>query len=281
MKLLAIGLMAAGILAADVTYTQTTKFQGGTMVDMMQKMASMPMMGRMMSGSRQAFEDQQYDVFVKGNKMARWGKLNSTIYDLDAGITTIDNTKHTYSTLTFDEMQQRMEEAQQRMNHGQQGNLDFDVKVESTGQTRVIDGQTAKEILMTMTAKQANAQGQMVVTSHGWLVPFTPASKEALEFQRKLGAKYAYAFSGMAPGMGSAGKGMSEAMKEMVKQDGYPTLSETQISGVAMGGPMGGNSDPSAPLIKMQSTSDNFAQTGVDDSKFTVPAGYKEEKHKR
>jgi hypothetical protein len=274
-------LLAAGLLPADVTYTQVTKFEGGTLVDMMQKMASMPMIGRM-GNMRQAFQDQQYDVYIKGNKMARLGKETSTIYDLDAGtITTIESTRRTYRTTTFDEMQQRTEQAEQRMKHGQGGDVDFDVKVTNTGQTRQIDGALAKEMLIVMTAKQANEQGKMLVTSHVWLVPYTDSTKEVADFQHKLMGKYANAFSNSGPGMGAAGKGMSEAMKEAMKQDGYPVLTEVEISGVTAGGSMPGmgsdsNSDPNAPLLKTLTEYGHFTQGSVDDSKFAVPAGFKE-----
>ena len=80
--------------------------------------------------------------------------------------------------------------------------------------------------------------------------------------------------------MGGAGAGIGAAMKESFKMDGYPALSDVDVSGVA--GPMmgRGNTDPNAPLIKMETQSSNFATGQVDDSKFVVPAGYKEE-HKR
>jgi hypothetical protein len=287
LRLSAVALLAVCFAPADVIYSQTTKFEGGTLIDMMQKMASMPMMGRMMGGAnmKQAFEEQHYDVFIKGNKMARLGKLTSSVYDLDAGtMTTLDNTKQTFSTETFEEMQQRMEQMQQRMSRGKTGDLDFDVKVSSTGQTREIDGVTAKETLIVMTAKQASAQGQMIVTMHAWMVPSTPATKDVTEFQRKLGAKYAYAFASGGPGMLSTAKGMSQAMKEAMQQDGYPILTEVEITGVTPSGPMGPmgggdtKSDPNAPLIKLQTVNGGFAQGGVDDSKFAIPAGYKETK---
>jgi hypothetical protein len=279
-------MLAGGVLLADVTYQQTTKYQGGTLIEMVQKMASIPMMGRMMGGNqmKQAFEDQRYDIYVKGNKMARWGQLTSSIYDLDAGtITTIDNTKKTYRTATFEEMQRRAEEMQQRMNRNKGGgDLQFDVKAERTGQTRVLDGETAQEMLITMTAKQATAQGQMVVTMDAWLVPIKPGTKEVEEFQRKLTAKYAYAFASMGPAMASAGQGLSAAMQEAMKQDGYPALTDVAIKGVVAGGPMGGgDSDPNAPLIKVETQTGNFAEGAVDDSKFVIPAGYKEDKHGR
>lgn len=271
-------VLAAGLLPADVTYTQTTKFEGGTLVDMMQKMASNPMMARMGN----AFQDQSYDVYLKGNKMARLGKSNATIYDLDAGtVTMIDNTRQEYRTSTFDEMQQRAEQMEQRMNQGKGGATDFDVKVSSTGQTREIDGATAKEMLIVMTAKQASAQGQAKVTTHVWLLPYSTASKEVVAFQRKLAEKYANAFSSGGPGMGAAAKGINAAMKEAMKQDGYPAVTETEISGVTMGGPMaamGGDApaDPSAPLLKTLTESSHFVEGSVDDSKFAIPAGYKE-----
>src|SRR4030088_3206317 len=95
---LQIGLLAslsAGLLAADSSYTQVTKFTGGTAIDMAKKMASMPLIGRMGGGAmKNAFEDQHSDVYVKGNKMARLGGMISTIYDLDAGtVTNINNQK--------------------------------------------------------------------------------------------------------------------------------------------------------------------------------------------
>jgi hypothetical protein len=69
--------------------------------------------------------------------------------------------------------------------------------------------------------------------------------------------------------------------------DGYAALSDTTVSGVSgVGGPIaamdgmnGGNKiDPNTPLIHTETMNIHFAKSGVDDAKFTVPAGYKEEK---
>src|SRR6478609_5711040 len=125
---LQIGLLAglsAALLSADASYTQVTKFTGGTAIDMAKKMADMPLIGRM-GGLRNAFEDQRYEVYVKGNKMARLGGMISTIYDLDAGtVTTINNTKQTYTTMTFDEMREQIAQMQQRMNRRRGGSGDL------------------------------------------------------------------------------------------------------------------------------------------------------------
>ena len=283
-----IASVAACGLLGDVSYHQTTKFTGGSLVDMMKKMASMPLMGRMGGGAmKAAFSDQQQDVYIKGNKMASVGPLTSILYDLDAGtITTINHEKSTYSTMTFDEMRQQMEQMQQRMHKGTGLDLDFDVKLSDTGQTRTIDGQTATEKLLTMTAKQANKDGQMVIKSHLWLTSRTAPMNEVAEFHKKMAAKAAFALGGFSPMMGSASTGLQAAMKESFQQDGYPVLTEMEVSGVAgsgspFGAMMGQGGDPNAPMIQTETQTGNFVSAPVDDGKFAIPAGYKEEKRRR
>jgi hypothetical protein len=76
---------------------------------------------------------------------------------------------------------------------------------------------------------------------------------------------------------------MSAALKESFKQDGYPAITDVSISGVSSpAGPMGGggNSDPNTPLMQTETTMGNFVAGSVDDTKFGVPAGYKEEKRR-
>jgi hypothetical protein len=285
-----IASIAACGLLGDVTYHQTTKFTGGSLVEAMKKMASIPLMGRMGGGAmKTAFADQQHDVYIKGNKMASIGPLTSILYDLDAGtITTINHEKSTYSTMTFDELRQQMEQVQQRMHKGAEQDIEFDMKLSDTGQTRTIDGQTATEKLLTMTAKQAGKDGQMVIKSHLWLASPTAPMNEAAEFHKKLATKAAFAMGGFSPMMGSASTGLQAAMKQSFEQNGYPVLTETEVSGVAGGAssPLGammgqGGGDPSAPLIQTEMQTANFVTTSVDDGRFAIPAGYKEEKRRR
>lgn len=269
--------MTATCLLADASYDQTVKYTGGTLLDMMRGMASNPILGRLGGGSlKTAFEDQNFKVYVKGSKMARIGDLTSTIYDLDAGtVTTINHQKRSYVVQTFEEMRQEMERMQQRGHRGQSSDIDFDVKIDKTGQTRTIDGQSASETLMTMTAKSASANGQMVVKADFWLLPSDPSKREVMDYSKRLAEKYAYAFSG-GPGLGAAGAGIAAAMREGNKFDGYPVLYDVDVSGVASPMPAMGqrNSDPNAPLLKMETQSSHFASESVDDSKFSVPAGY-------
>ena len=273
--------LGTSCLFGDVTYNETVKYTGGTMLDMVHRMASMPMIGRMGGGSlKNAFQDENYTIYIKGAKMARLGGMFSSIYDLDAGtITSINNDKKTYTVQTFEELRQQMERMQERMSHGQEPNLNFDMKVENTGQKRDINGQTATETVLTMTAKASGSSGQMVVKVHTWLVPPDPAMHEAVDYSKRLAEKFQYAFAGFSPMLGGASTGINAAMKEAMKQNGYPLLTDVEVSGVSspMGGMMGkSESDSNAPAIQMETQNSNFATGGVDDSKFSVPAGYKQ-----
>jgi hypothetical protein len=284
-------VIVAATLSADVTYQQSTKFKGGALIDMVQKISSMPMIGRMAGGNmKQAFQDQNYDVFVKGNKMARIGPRISTIYDLDAGtITNIFHDRQSYSVETFEEMRARLEEMQKRMNRNQSNDIQFDVKIDKTGKTQTVDGEMAKETDIILTAKQASEQGQMVVTVHAWLVPMNPLRHEVLDFQKRLAEKLTSGMSGMSPAMGSTSVGIAAAMREMSRiDDGYPALDDVVVSGLtAAGGPMGGMAgtnggsvDPNTPMIDTETSNHGFTSGVADDSKFAVPAGYKEQKEK-
>jgi hypothetical protein len=280
--LLRIGVVAVltvPCVVGDVTFDQSMRYTGGSLLDMIRSMAGNPLIGRLAGGNlNSAFQDQNFKVYVKGAKMARMGGTLSTIYDLDAGtITLINNEKRSYMVRTFDEVRQEMERAQQRLNRNKAGDFDFTTKVEKTGQTRTIDGQTATETRATMTAKSAGANGQMVVNAVYWLAPFEPATRELLDYSKRLHQKFNYAFMG-SPALGAAAAGINAAMEEGTTFDGYPVLADTEVSGIAAAGPFArGNGDSSAPLIKVETHSSNFIQGPVDDSNLSVPAGYKQE----
>lgn len=250
------------------------------MLQIARMMANNPMLGRKGGASMAtAFQDQTFTVYIKGGKMARIGPVTSTITVVDAGtMTIINNERHTYSTQTFDEMRERMEQMQQRMNRGQAGgDIQFDVKVDKTGQTRTIDGQTATEAIITLTAKPGSANSQMKVRMDSWLVAPNAGTREIVDYYKRLSAKFAYAFGGGSPGMGAAASGINAAMKAALELDGYPVLSDMEVSGVAS--PMMGqsNADTSAPFLTTETHSSNFASGPVDDSKFAIPAGYTQE----
>ncbi|MGC2658127.1 MAG: hypothetical protein WA324_09115 [Bryobacteraceae bacterium] len=277
--------LCTATMFADASYNEVTRFTGGTMVDMLRNLAASPI-GRFAGhGMSNALQDQTSTVYIKGSKMARVGQTSTTIIDLDAGtITTIQNEHRTYSVMTFDQMQEAM-------SRGQRGrpvsDIKFDIKVEPTTNTKMIDGQTATETLSTLTATSPDANGAtMVVHADYWMVPDESGSNEIREFTRKLATRY----QGMAEGnpmMGAASKGISAAIAEGMKRGGYPVQIKTTISGVSspmagMTGRSGGNSgDPNAPFLIMESQYSNFASGPVDDSRFAIPEGYKNKTRER
>jgi hypothetical protein len=280
-----LGLSTVVCLFGDVTYDQSVRYTGGTMLNVVRKMASNATLGASSAGDLQAeFQDQKFTVYLKGPKMARIGNSVSLIYDLDAGtITTINNAKRTYSVMTVEEIRQQSQHLQQRANRGQTTDADFDVKSDRTGHARNINGKTAHEVLMTLTTKSGGPNGQMIVKADTWLVPLEPATRQVIDYSNRLSAKFGETFSG-SPMLGAASAGIGAAMKEAAKLDGYSVLNNIDVSGVSspMLSAMGSaNNDANAPLIQMEIESSKFMAGPVDDSKFTIPSGYTEQSHRR
>lgn len=272
-----LAAVAAGCLLGDATFNQTLKFTGGTIVEMMRRLANNPMLGRKGGAMAAAFQDQEFTIYIKGPKMARMGPVMSTITDLDAGtITTLNNQSHTYRTMTFEQMRQRLEQSQRAMHQPESGDVQFDVKVDKTGQTKTIDGQNATDDIITLTAKPGGANAHMKVKVDVWLIAQDASTHEIVEYYKRLSDKYPFAFGG-SPGLGSAGAGINAGMKAALQLDGYPVVSNIEVSGVASPMMGHGDADPNAPFLEMETHSSNFAAGPVDDSKFAIPAGYTEE----
>ena len=275
-------LAAAACALADVSYSEAIHYTGGTLLDMMKNMSNGPM-GKMMGGRMgQAFQDQTVKIYLKGNKMARVSANASMIFDLDAGtMTTIDNTRRIYVTTTFDELKQRMEQMKQRMAQDSQvGDIQFEPKLEQTGNTKNIAGQTASEYILTLTAK-GNQGSATKVRSDMWVVPSVPGNDELRAFRRRMVDKMGVT-SGFNPLLGQASSGLSQLTKETMKIEGFPVTQDTAVSGVQspMAQMMGGdqNADPNAPFLSLTTEASNFATGPVNDSVFQIPAGYKEQK---
>ena len=280
-RLAIVTLAAAGCLLADVSYQETVQYTGGSLIDMMRSMSDSPM-GKLMGGRlSKGLKDRTLKVYLKGNKLARIGEDSSTIVDLDAGtITNIDNEHHSYTAMSFDDMNRQMQEMREKMNkRGGAPDVKFNAKVDATGNTREIDGKTAKEYILTMTAEGQQGAG-MSVRSDMWTIPSGPGTDELRDFHKRLSEKLNYAFgTGMNPMMGNASQGLSELQKETTKLEGYPVVQETAVSGVQS--PMAersGGGDSNAPFITMKTQSANFSTGSVDEGVFQIPSNYKERK---
>lgn len=248
--LLAMLCTPAALMRADFTYSETTQMTGGSMAAMMRAMG--PLAGR-------AREPQASTHIVKGNRMATISRDTATIIDLDKEtITNIDHSRKQYSVTSFADMQQRIQRAQQtakgRAKENSNGDVqtNFKVSAKATGQTKTIQGLSAKEMVVTITTEFADAQsgqsGAMQFVTDSWLAPL-PGYEEVREFYKKMGAKIGAAFGSGMPqvtqmNMSQPGltKGMEEMAKEMQKLDGIPVESVTK-----MGGPGSANASAAPP----------------------------------
>jgi hypothetical protein len=234
-------LACAGSLSmlADFSYQQTTRMTGGSLL----RMAG-PMAGRMR-------EPNAATVLVKGHRMANINARTAQVIDVDKEtITHIDFDKKTWSVMTFAQMKQMMDDAMSRMQgrSGNQPDVQFKAAVKETGQTRTIEGLTAKELILTLTMESSDQKtgnaGSMDITNDMWLAP-VPGYDEVRNIHKLMAAKL-----GVMPGQ-NAGmfaqrpemmKGMADLYKEMAKVDGVPVQTIMRMGGLGDGTDTGGAS---------------------------------------
>jgi hypothetical protein len=273
-RAVAFSLLAAGGLHADFTYEETSKITGGAIVSLM-KFA-----GAFSKDARRATDPTVSTVAIKGNRMVRKSQLTATITDLDAETITIINfEKKTYSTMTFAQMKQAMDDAMKQMNQAKANaapnaapngtpdaaNVKFDVKVQDTGQTRPINGITAREMILTMTMEgtdqQSGAKGGMNIITDSWLAPRIPGYEEVREFYRRMAEKVNWVPS--STGMlnrPDISRGMSELYKEGSKLEGIPVLQTVKMGGTVEGAPQSQTGGGSGQTTSSSSSSSSQAQ---------------------
>jgi hypothetical protein len=277
-------------LLADASYKETTQITGGSIVGLM-KMA-----GTFSSQARKADQPITSEVYVSGNRMARVRPDGTEIIDLDAGtITQIDPVKHQYTTMTFDQMRQQLEQAQHDAEAKAKGdkadaqkvppsqspqNVDvsFEVHVRETDATKQVSGLDTKEAIMTMamnaTDKDTQQTGALAITNDMWLATSTPVYDEVRAFDEKFAKKMGQVFSGnrnmqsiqalMAqPG---AAKGMAEMATEVQKLKGVPILQIMRMGMTSNGQPLPAASEAPLPVSNgpaMPSAGDVAQQTAT------------------
>ena len=254
-------------LYADFSYEQTTKITGGAMVGMM-KFA-----GAFSKDARKAMDPVKSTTSLKGNRMVHRTADSASIIDLDKEtITTVNYAKKTYSVATFAQIKQAMDEmnqkareqkatsTEQKGNPGEQVDMHFDVKVNDTGQSKVINGNNAREMIMTITMQGADAKsgakGGIDMTTDMWIAPQVSGYQEVRDFYRRMSEKLEWT-PGANPIMMSRpdmARAMAQLYKEGAKLDGMPVY-ET----IKMGGKMEGAPDASGSPSQSQSQSQNQA----------------------
>jgi len=239
-------LLSSSVLRAEVKTQEKSQFKmEGTM-------------GRVMGmfGGKAAKEGVINTVAVKGNRKATTSEYTTEIIDLgEQKIYELDLKKKNYTVTTFDEMRRQLKEAQEKAmkaakeekkdeKEQPEKQMEFDFALKETGQKRTINGYDCREVLMTITGhekgKSLEEAGGMVMTTHIWLGPSIPATKEISDFDMR----YAKALE-QALGMGSAEQmamamamypGMKEMMGKMqmesVNMEGAQILTEMTMETV-------------------------------------------------
>ena len=256
----ALTCVSATCVFADFTYEQTTKITGGMMAGMMKFAGAF---------SKQAREPMVSTVVVKGDKMAHINAHQVSIIDLASEtITNVNLDKKQYSVMTFAEMTQALQRMTEKAAKGKtegdpNAELNFKVSVNNTGQTKVVNGFNAKEMIMTLamegTDKKSGQTGGLTLTNDMWISPKVAGYNEVQDFQKRMMEKLAWSPGGLGLGAMMSRpemiKGMAEAAKEMSKIDGIPVLIVMKMGGMATGGPdqqMGGNQPQGAQPQQQQ-----------------------------
>lgn len=268
---LTLGLSATA-LQADFTYSETTKFTGGALAGMM-KLAS--------AFSKEAGKPIETSVSVSGNRMARLTGHRGEIVDLDKEtITNIDFQKKTYSTMTFAEMREAMQQAaakaQAKQNNSDpKGSMDVKVSVKPNGQDKEVAGLPAHGMLMNLILEATDDKGQkgnFVVTSDVFIADRVAGYNELRDFNKRFAEKMAYAlgggmFSGMANAQGAQmAQAYSALSKEASKLEGLPVLSISRMGPSTNGEPLPVASPDNTPAVDVKKETSRAATNSATDA---------------
>jgi hypothetical protein len=225
---------------ADFQYTETTKITGGAAA------GAMKFAGIFSKDARQATQGTTSTISFKGNKMRREDSMGQVeIIDLDGrSITQIDTKKKTYSTITFDEMKARMEEArkkaaaeQAKRNKEQPSQVKITPKVTitpGTGSKKILDynaKETKMRVDMEMTSDDPKAKGQtanMWVDSDSYIAP-VKGYDEVKHFYQRMAKELDWLPGTMMGGNAQIAPAMVEYRKSATALNGMPLFSLVSV----------------------------------------------------
>ncbi|MCG3156259.1 MAG: hypothetical protein DKINENOH_02882 [bacterium] len=197
----------------------------------------------------------------RSDQMDEKGTLvRSTIIDLDREVyITIEHKKKEYSEMTFAEFKEMMNKMKSQLGTPQAEagqkpadvKVDFDVKVDRTGEKKSIAGFNTEKVILTMTAvgeKAATATeqggtGTMVVTSTMWVTKDAKGYEEQMAFWRLFGEKMGMDMSGGGQNMMAGlqanpqlAKAVAKLAEESRKLQGFAVLVESKFETQAKAG---------------------------------------------
>ena len=288
-----IALLLINQLAiADASYQSTTQITGGSLVDTIKQVSFLS------KSIKESLAPITTLTMVHGNQKAVVGKDTTEITDLDKEyLIHIDNVRKTYTITTFAQMRQafanmpkqmdKMKQAQANQPNPQQPSdikTTFDVKVNNTGVSKVVNGFNAQEQIITLTMKATPTNPpppaasqplnpntptsvDYTVTTDAWITPDPPQIKEIADFDVRMGKKLMEgvdmsAFAEQMKQMQGAGNasmaqlmggkpGASDAMaqmaKEVAKLKGTRVLETTSMGGLVPAGTVVAGSPATPP----------------------------------
>lgn len=199
----------------------------------------------------------QGDVQRTDNFDDKGNPTNSTIIDLDREVyLTLDHKKKQYTEMTFAQWKEMMSKMMSRSSSpAKQGDeaqsdvkVNFDVKVDRTGEKRTIAGFNAEKVVLTMTAtgekaespQEQGGKGAMTITSAMWLTNDVADNQELVAFNRKFVEKLGMDMSAGAQNMLAAlqsnpqlANAMKKLAEESKKMQGFSVLTESKFEIVA------------------------------------------------
>jgi hypothetical protein len=313
LALLLCAAAAAPGLRADVKTTEksTFKLEG--------------MMGAMLNRLAGGSDGITSTVAVKGTRMSRMTNTNGQIIDLaEEKVYNVDVRRKEYTVVTFAQMREQMEKMKTDMSKQQQKmstedkqaladagkELEFDVDVSQTGQTKAIAGQNTREVVLTITMRQRGRTleegGGLVTTNTMWMAPRVAALDELNAFNMKyFKAVYGGLFAGFNPqqmgAMSAMMPGMSTLMERMAaesrKLDGSALSTNTVIESVKSaeqmanapkptGGGIGGmlarrmSRGSTEQRTRTMTTTHDYVSiaAAASDADVAIPAGFREKK---
>lgn len=300
-----IACLANALLLADASYQSTSQVSGGSLMSILQS-------GPLARVTKDLSAPTNTLTMVHGNLKAVVTKDSTEIIDLDKEtVTRIDTTKKTYSVITFAQIRQAVTamqgriaaaQGQRQQPPGQPAQpalkTSFESSVKSTGATKVINGLTAQEQVITLEMHVSDPSAPATaatytVTSHVWIAPDPPAIKEVHDFDQRMaqkmtaGADLAALQAGAAASASASAAGMSalfgghpgasEAMaqmgKEAAKLKGTRVLEITTMSGTGQGD-AGAAATQSVTLMEQTHQLSNFSNEAIPMSVFEIPSGF-------
>ena len=206
------------------------------------------MLGRMFNlfGGKSAKEGVASTVSVSGDrKMTTTGENAGQIIDLrEEKIYDLDLRRKTYKVTTFEEIRRQMREAEeearesaakqpkeeQSQNQGKEMEIDVDIK--NTGQTKAINGYDTRQVVATITVREKGKKledsGGLVMTVDTWLTKAV-SLKEIADFDRRYYEKLAGPISAVDAKQMATAMAMFPGLKEA-----FARLSREDFGGTAI-----------------------------------------------